>query len=48
MHNGQFKRRFPEKPNKINVWQRTLTPLILVRIQVPQPSEIVRLSAELS
>jgi hypothetical protein len=39
---------FLRKTCKINVKSRTLTPLILVRIQVPQPIEIVRLSAESS
>jgi hypothetical protein len=41
MRNGPFKLRFPGKLNKINVRHRTLTPLILVRIQVPQPTGFI-------
>ncbi len=38
---SRFVPRFAEKLNKINGEIRTLTPLILVRIQVPQPASPV-------
>jgi hypothetical protein len=38
---GLYMQSFAEKSCKINARHRTLTPLILVRIQVPQPLEIV-------
>jgi hypothetical protein len=37
---GIFMPPFAEKQREINGMQRTLTPLILVRIQDPQPAKI--------
>jgi hypothetical protein len=42
---GRFCPRLGKNHSYFNAGQRTLTPLILVRIQVPQPIEIVGLSA---